>query len=204
MRDLDFIDDDQSNTVFRDLIMLTLAGFVVMVFLLLPHINPKAIATAEIKSPGNVVIEARWPDGMDADIDLWVQGPSDLAVGYSNQSASLFNLLRDDLGKVNDMGELNYEVAYSRGIPEGAYTINLHMYSNRDQVFPVPVTVTVSFKENPQASAKRLLTRKLDMEASGVESTIFRFEVNEEGKLIRESVHDMPKTLRTAAKGASR
>jgi len=200
MRDLDFIDDDQSDTVFRDLIMLTLAGFVVMVFLLLPHINPKAQASGEIKSPGNVVIEARWPDEMDVDIDLWVQGPSDIPVGYSNQSATLFNLLRDDLGRINDLSALNYEVAYSRGIPEGEYIVNLHFYSNRDGTYPVPVEVTVSFKASGHESAKRQLIRTIDLSKRGTEATIFRFKVDDEGKLIKESVHDMPVALRSKKK----
>lgn len=196
MRDLDFIDDDQTDTVFRDLIMLTLAGFVVMVFLLLPHINPKAQASGEIKSPGNLIVEARWADGIDTDVDLWVQAPSDLPVGYSNQSASLFNLLRDDLGQVNDTSTLNYEVAYSRGIPEGKYAVNLHLYSNRSNEFPVNVEVTVSLKPSPHESARKLLTRTIELNSRGSETTVFRFEVNDKAKLIKESVHDMPIELR--------
>ncbi len=196
MRDLDFIDDDQTDTVFRDLIMLTLAGFVVMVFLLLPHINPKAQASGEIKSPGNLIVEARWADDLDTDVDLWVQAPSDLPVGYSNQSATLFNLLRDDLGRVNDLSSFNYEVAYSRGIPQGKYAVNLHLYSNRAKVFPVKVEVTVSIKPSPHESAKRLLTREVELNSRGSETTIFRFEVDDKSKLIKESVHDMPIELR--------
>lgn len=196
MRDLDFIDDDQTDTVFRDLIMLTLAGFVVMVFLLLPHINPKAQASGEIKSPGNLIVEARWADSIDTDVDLWVQAPSDLPVGYSNQSAALFNLLRDDLGQVNDTSTLNYEVAYSRGIPEGKYAVNLHLYSNRANQFPVNVEVTVSLKPSPHESARKLLTRTIELNSRGSETTVFRFEVNDKAKLIKESVHDMPIELR--------
>ena len=29
------------------------------------------------REPGNVVIEIQWPDGLDADVDLWVQAPGD-------------------------------------------------------------------------------------------------------------------------------
>ena len=35
-------DEDETGTVFRDVIMLALAGFVAMVILLLPHINRPA------------------------------------------------------------------------------------------------------------------------------------------------------------------
>ncbi len=40
MHDFGGFDDDEGGTVFRDVIMLALAGFVAMVILLLPHIQP--------------------------------------------------------------------------------------------------------------------------------------------------------------------
>ena len=52
---------------------------------------------------------------MDADVDLWVQAPGDISVGYSNKGSAVFNLLRDDLGKRVDVTGLNYETSYSRG-----------------------------------------------------------------------------------------
>lgn len=109
MREIDFFDDDSGATVFRDVILLALAGFVTLVLLLLPHLNPKAKAEQATQSPGNVIVELRWPDGLDADVDLWVQAPGDTPVGYSNKGGAIFNLLRDDLGHAADLTELNYE-----------------------------------------------------------------------------------------------
>jgi hypothetical protein len=40
----------------------------------------------------------------------------------------VFNLLRDDLGKAQDLTDNNYEVACSRGLPPGEYVVNVHMY----------------------------------------------------------------------------
>jgi hypothetical protein len=40
-------EEDEAGTVFRDVIMLALAGFVAMVILLLPHLNPKGKAAEE-------------------------------------------------------------------------------------------------------------------------------------------------------------
>ena len=76
------------------------------------------------------MIEARWPDGVDADVDLWVQAPGDVPVGYSNKGGAIFNLLRDDLGQRADATGMNYEVSYARGMPAGEYTANLHLYRN--------------------------------------------------------------------------
>ena len=62
-------DGDDGDIVFRDLIMLMLSGFVTVSVLLLAHINAPSARTAEgMEPPGNVVIEARWPDGVDADV----------------------------------------------------------------------------------------------------------------------------------------
>ena len=119
MQGIDQIEDDGADTVFRDVIFLALAGFVAVVLMLLPHLNPPAQADQEVSSPGNVIIEIRWPDALNADIDLWVEGPGDVPVGYSNKGGSVFNLLRDDLGMQSDATKLNYEVTYSRGVPSG-------------------------------------------------------------------------------------
>ncbi len=76
-------DDDGGATVFRDVIMLALCGFVAIVILLLPHLNPPAKAV-EAPPPGNVIVELRWPNEINADVDLWVEAPGDVPVGYSN------------------------------------------------------------------------------------------------------------------------
>ena len=124
-------EEDETGTVFRDVIMLALAGFVAMVILLLPHINPPGKAAQEnTQPPGNVIVEVRWPDELDSDVDLWVEAPGDIPVGYSNKGGVIFNLLRDDLGKRADATGMNYEVSYSRGIVPGEYTVNLHLYRN--------------------------------------------------------------------------
>ena len=41
LNELNAIDDDQSNTVFRDVTLLALSGFVAIVLLLLPWLNLK-------------------------------------------------------------------------------------------------------------------------------------------------------------------
>ena len=98
MHGLDIFDDeDAGSTVFRDVIMLALVGFVAMVILMLPYIHPPgAKASDQIAPPGNVIVEIRWPDQIDADVDLWVQAPGEVPVGYSNKGGRVFNLLRDD------------------------------------------------------------------------------------------------------------
>lgn len=198
MQGLDLFGDDQGHdTVFRDVIFLALAGFVAVVLLLLPHLHPPTQAEAAVKSPGNVIVELRWPDEIDADIDLWVEAPGDTPVGYSNKGGTIFNLLRDDLGQRGDATDLNYEVSYSRGVPAGEYTVNVHLYRNTGDYVSVPVTIAVSVKADASESARRLLATKLVLEHEGDELTAFRFTLDEEGRLVRDSVHDLPKPLRS-------
>jgi hypothetical protein len=191
-------DEDETGTVFRDVIMLALAGFVAMVILLLPHINPPGRATQEnTQPPGNVIVEVRWPDELDCDVDLWVEAPGDIPVGYSNKGGVIFNLLRDDLGRRADATGMNYEVSYSRGIVAGEYTVNVHLYRNAAGVFPIPVTVVTSVKKSPKESARQVLASNIELGREGQELTVYRFKLSEEGDLVPGSVHSVQRNLRS-------
>jgi hypothetical protein len=199
MPGLDLFDDDDggSSTVFRDVIMLALVGFVALVIIMLPHIQPPgAKTTGEITAPGNVIVEVRWPDEVDADVDLWVQAPGDLPVGYSNKGGAVFNLLRDDLGKRSDVTGLNYETSYSRGILPGEYTVNLHLYRNPSKTYPVPVTVVTSVKRDANRNSKQLLASEVLLVREGEEVTVYRFRLTDAGDLVAGSVHSLQKDLR--------
>jgi hypothetical protein len=191
------LDDDDGGTVFRDVIMLALAGFVAMVILLLPPLNPPGEMAAEsAEPPGNVIVEVRWPDELDSDVDLWFEAPGDVPVGYSNKGGAIFNLLRDDLGRRRDATELNYEVSYSRGIPPGEYTVNVHLYRNTGGVLPIPVTVVTSVKKSPTERARQLLASKIELGREGAEVTVYRFRLSDDGNLVPGSVHSLQRELR--------
>jgi hypothetical protein len=195
----EFSGDDDGGTVFRDVITLALCGFVAIVVLLLPHLNPpvQAAAVEGVAAPGNVIVEIRWPEGNAADVDLWVQAPGDVPVGYSNKGGAIFNLLRDDLGRFADATNLNHEISYSRGLPPGEYVANVHLYRNQSKQ-PVEVTMTVSVKPTVQAGAKPLLTTNLVLRREGEELTGLRFSLDADGKLTPNSVHNLYRPLRSA------
>jgi hypothetical protein len=201
MHGLDPHEDDAADTVFRDVVMLALAGFVVLVIMLLPHLNPPGARPADdTVPPGNVLVEVRWPDEIDADVDLWVQAPGDVPVGYSNKGGAVFNLLRDDLGSRSDVTGLNYETSYSRGMLPGEYTVNLHLYRNASKVYPVPVTVVTSVKRSADHAARQLLASKALLVREGEELTVYRFRLNATGALVAGSVHSLDKPLRAGSK----
>ncbi|MFL5335696.1 MAG: hypothetical protein ACJ8H8_21570 [Geminicoccaceae bacterium] len=198
MQPLDEDGGDDADIVFRDLIMLTLSGFVTVAVLLLPHIGESRAKTASESAapPGNVMIEARWPDDLDTDVDLWVQAPGDVPVGYSNKGGAVFNLLRDDLGELEDATKMNYEVSYARGLPAGEYTVNLHLYRNFSKAGRVPVTVVASVKKSPQESSRQILASTVELTREGQELTVFRFRLDGSGDLVSGSVSTLQRPLR--------
>lgn len=197
----DEFSDEPSDTVFRDVITLALLGFVSVTVLLLPHVNPKGNkAEAAVEPPGNVIVEARWPDTLDADVDLWVRAPGDVPVGYSNKGGAIFNLLRDDLGNYGDATDLNYEFAFGRGIPPGEYAVNLHLYRNSSGVWPVSVKIAVRVRFGPDESTTNIVETRLDLAREGQETTAFRFKLDEKGQLLPGSVHNLFVPLRSGSK----
>ncbi len=193
----DLFGEEDDGTVFRDVIMLALLGFVTIVVLLLPHLNPPT-RVSDARQPGNVVVELYWPDDMDTDVDLWVQAPGDNPVGYSNRGGLVFNLLRDDMGHVNDRGKLNYEIAFSRGAPAGEYTVNLHLYSNADMRRTVPAEVVVGLKRDEHGSVHVIHREKVELRHAGQEMTVVRFSLGDKSELLPGSLHALPRPLRSA------
>ncbi len=196
MWESDEFDEDTTGTVFRDVLMLALIGFVAMVIVILPHLSESKQRDDEHRSPGNIVVEIHWPDDLPVDVDLWVQGPNDVPVGFFNQNSELFNLLRDDLGTEGDATELNYEVSYSRGIKAGEYIVNIHMYGPVPSGVVVPVTVVVSVRQKYD-TLRQILTTNINLERRNQEETAFRFSLTGTGDLVPGSVTTLRRRLVT-------
>ncbi len=193
--------EEAGGTLFRDVLGLALMGFLAVIVLLLPYINPRGKeAEATMSPPGNVIVEITWAPELNADVDLWIQAPNDLPVGYSNKGAVFFNLLRDDLGHYMDPTMINHEVAYTRGIIPGEYVINVHAYrGDYDTPPPMKVRCIVSVKkdgeEGPLVAPVLGTTAQLDY--VGQEITVFRFKLDEAGHIQPGSVSSLYKPLRT-------
>ena len=186
-----------SDTVFRDVIMVALLGFVAIVILLLPHLNPPRAGTAQTIPPGNVIVTIDWPDGWATDVDLWVRAPGERPVGYSNKNGDVFDLLRDDLGASRDDTEQTRETAMSRGIPAGLYVVNVHLYQNTEGTLPVPVGLEVVVV-TPAGKVKRILQGNATLTGPGQEITVWRFRLDAEGNLDPASVNTVQTPLRAA------
>jgi hypothetical protein len=193
--------DEETLTVWLDTALLMLGSFVLMTMLMMTVMNPPAKSSEVngVQAPGNVIVEMQWPDRIDADVDLWVQAPGDVPVGYSNKSGGVFNLLRDDLGMAQDMTDYNYEVAYSRGAPAGEYVVNVHMYRDRGSALPIPVKISVTLKHDDAKASKPLVTTNVMLRKMNQEVTTLRFRLDGDGQLVAGSLNSLFKGLRVAA-----
>ncbi|MCH7832888.1 MAG: hypothetical protein IIC55_08455, partial [Proteobacteria bacterium] len=198
-RGLDYLDEDTWGTVFRDVILLALIGFVAMVIMLLPHITPKKQEAEDHEAPGNVIIEIHWPNNMPYDVDLWVQAPREVPVGFWNMGGTTFNLLRDDLGGEGDATDKNYEITYSRGIPAGEYIVNVHMYGPLPQGVTIPVNVVVSVKPM-YADLYQILETIIKLTRRNQEETAYRFRLTAEGELVPGTFSTLNRPLITGFK----
>lgn len=160
----------------------------VLAFLLL--INPPTL-DAEVKAPGSMSVAIAWPEG-PTDVDLWVTGPTQpRATGYSNRGGRIFNLLRDDLGTAGDTTPLNFEHAYSRGLPAGEYVLNAHCFSCAGQV---PVYFEV--RMGGYGERQQLLFSGTETIGPKEERTLVRFRLDPNGKVVPGSASRVYEKLR--------
>jgi len=92
---------------------------------------------------------------------------------------------------------LNYESAFTRGIVEGEYTVNLHLFRLGNGILPVPVTVLVSSRPeggyNSRIFSTDVLLRYVDEELTAV-----RFTLDKDGVLVPGSMNNVFRPLRIA------
>lgn len=190
-----------NNTLFRDVLMGALGAVMLVLIILVFHINPPKKEDADNqRARGNVRVEIIWPKDANVDIDTWVQAPGDTPVGYSNLNGRVFNLVRDDLGTYADLTEMNYEVAFSRGIPPGEWIVNLHWYSNSAGLTEVPVKVLITLKkvddEGSKSSPLKIMSKHVTLVKVGQELTVIRFETDDNKDVIEHSFTTEPIAIR--------
>lgn len=187
------------RTALIDVLFAIVLILLVVIVALLPLINPPA-EDAKAEPPGNLIVAITWPEG-NTDVDLWVNGPGEpVPVGYSNKGGVLWNLLRDDLGKHPDASPLNYENAFTRGIVQGTYTVNVHCYRCPEVPVPVDVEVSLNTGEAGKGSLKRLITTQIVLHKTKQERTAIDFAIDAKGQVIRESMNNIFQPLRGAGK----
>ena len=194
--------DQAVNTLFRDILMGALGALALALIILAFHINPPKNQDAENeRARGNVRVEVIWDKDTNVDIDTWVKAPGDTPVGYSNLNGRVFNLVRDDLGSYADLTEMNYEVAFSRGIPAGEWIINLHWFSYSQGAVEVPVNVLITMKKVDNETSKdaplTIMSKHVILKRVGQELTVIRFTTDDEHNVDTGSFSTNFKMLRS-------
>ena len=189
------LDEIQSDTVFRDVTLLALSGFVAIVLLLLPWLNLKTRDELVQEPVGSIIFELFWDPNLDADIDLWVKGPNDGAVGYSKPSGLVFNLLRDDRGLAGDHTPLNYEISFTRGIIPGEYQANVHLFKHDKARSKIEALVTASLVTPDRNYRKQILEKRVYLKKENSEKTVLRFKLDNNFKVVNGSVNSLRKNL---------
>lgn len=175
-----------------DMLMSLMVAFLV-------QIEPPAppVQTASDRSICEMAVDITWKEYTPIDIDLWVMGPDKKPVGYmaANKSTPYFDLVRDDLGTVWGDETGNQERICARGMPDGEYVVNAHMYTNHTGEYPVPAHVEVSSVDVGSAFMKAFLKKDIEFTAPWQEITVFRFEMKD-GKMVAGSERNLPIKVR--------
>jgi len=159
-----------TNLGFVDLLFNLLVGFVSLLLIAFLLINPIA-DEGKIDPITEFIITTTWPDNSTIDVDLWVQGPEGTIVGFKQKDGNWMVLERDDLGISNDFVVVNgktliikrnVETLTINTIVPGEYIVNVHLYNhhkklNEDEIYPVPVDITL-VKMTPFQNLFRLNT----------------------------------------------
>lgn len=132
----------ESSNIFSDMLFNVLLTIIVITFLAILLINPKAVPDVNVKKEANYIVEMEWPENIDCDVDMWVLGPNGDYVSFANKSTQLMHIERDDMGVTSDtlsniingvpaMSKENREIWTLRGVWDGQFTVNAHLYACR-------------------------------------------------------------------------
>lgn len=191
--------DNLTHSIFEIIFSLAMVRFVILA-LLLVFMAPIAEKnkTSDETNRGNIRIEVIWESNKDVDVDVWVKAPNDRPVGWSNKNGKVFDLVRDDLGNINDPLGVNYEIVYSRGAPKGEYVVNIHLWANREPNYskvPVNVVITYSKEDGTKHPKKQLIRTIYTLSKVQEEVTIARFKIGDDGEIDENSLNTVYKPL---------
>lgn len=166
------------------------AMLAVAVFAIFMAQTPKTVTDI---NRGVIIIEMHWDSAVNADVDLWVEGPGVNPVGYSHKQGAIMDLVRDDMGKQTDPLSDNSELVIGRSAPAGEYVVNAVLYHSHDG--KLPVTGSALAMVFVDGASYTLWRKSFTLKANGDEVTVARFTLDEDKRLVRGSVNDLLKVL---------
>jgi len=144
---------------------------------------------------GTLQVFMQWPDTATSDVDLWVQAPGDRPVGYNGKAGMIFDLLRDDLGYQGDRTGMNFENAFTRGLPAGEYVVNVHLYRSIVADMPIRVKVICQLRKDPESPLVDVFVEEVTLTKAYQEITVMRFTLDSDGSVVSKT--QLPKPIAT-------
>lgn len=154
---------------------------------------------SHVKDDALFLITVMWPGESDSDIDLYVADPMSHLVYFRRLQDGLMCLNRDDTGAKSNMITMpdgrkvksaeNIERVEIRGVIEGEYVVNVHLYRQDDSSQPVKSIVTL-YKVTPAEDVK-LHEKVVTLASKGQEETAFRFALTQAGEVA--DINELPK-----------
>ena len=175
--------------------------FAVLLKLSLLAINVQSAESAQkrVKSNALFLIKVVWPGESDDDVDTYVSDPVSHLVFFKRLQDGLMNLDRDDTGSSSNMVTLpdgrvvksayNEEQVEIRGIVEGEYIVNVHMYRKAS---PTPTKVIVTLYKVAEGEDVQIHEKVLTL-AEQQEKTAFRFTLTRSGEVA--DINELPTSL---------
>jgi hypothetical protein len=176
--------------------------FAVLLKLSLLAINVESAESAQkrLKSSALFLIKVVWAGESDDDVDTYVSDPLSHLVFFKRLQDGLMNLDRDDTGSSSNLITLpdgrvaksayNEEQVEIRGIIEGEYIVNVHMYR---KATPTPTKVIVTLYKVAEGEDVQIHERVLTLAQQGQEETAFRFTLTRSGEVA--DINELPKSL---------
>ena len=176
--------------------------FAVLLKLSLLAINVESAESTQkrLKSNALFLIKVVWAGESDDDVDTYVSDPLSHLVFFKRLQDGLMNLDRDDTGSSSNLITLpdgrvaksayNEEQVEIRGIIEGEYIVNVHMYR---KATPTPTKVIVTLYKVAEGEDVQIHERVLTLAQQGQEETAFRFTLTRSGEVA--DINELPKSL---------
>jgi hypothetical protein len=185
---------------WNDLLLSVFAACILIFGIMITQIQQlKKEETDDIAhKTGSVAVFCFWADGIDADVDIHTLSPDGVHMFYQRPQTRVWSMMRDDLGKIEDPGERNFENAATRGLDPGKYVVNVHAYRAAFELYPIEVDceiVVTPAEKVGRGEPTRRIKNKVLLRALGDEQTIASFIIDHSGKLIESSVDKMFTTI---------
>jgi hypothetical protein len=140
---------------------------------------------------GAFLVKINWPSESNDDVDLYVSDPLNQIVYFRQKQVGLMSLDRDDTGREQNMvtlpdgrvvqSQFNEEQVNIRGIVEGEYVVNVHLYRKSDDH---PTKVEVALFKSGAGGDMEIHKQMVTLSAEREEETAFRFTLTRDGGVV--------------------